>query len=146
MVQPLATRRKRLREHVHALRSPAVIMSEGIQRSGISCFREAEQQGLEGVMAKLLRSRYTPGRRSDAWIKIKRQLILPCVVIGFVPKGKDDFESLLIAAQDAPELPPRYVGRVGGGFSTIERAQVNQYLWGNICRQPLVEAKQRGEI
>jgi ATP-dependent DNA ligase len=144
--EPLEKRRERLRELVAELDSPRVVMSEGVEGAGVAFFRDAEQRGLEGVMAKLLRSRYAPGKRSDAWIKIKRQLFVACVVIGFVPKGDDDFESLLLAAQDGPDLPPRYVGRVGSGFSDIERATVNEFLRCHICTKSVVEAKHKDAV
>ena len=34
-------------------------------------FQAASEMGLEGIMAKQRHSKYLPGRRTDAWIKIK---------------------------------------------------------------------------
>jgi bifunctional non-homologous end joining protein LigD len=80
------------------------------------------EQGLEGLVAKRLESRYHPGQRSRDWIKrplIKTQEVL---VGGWRP-GKGNRSGrvggLLLGAHDeAGRL--RYVGDVGTGFS--ERA------------------------
>lgn len=138
--EPLSSRRERLRGLLHCLKSPQITMSEGVEGRGVEFFAHAQQLGLEGVVAKRLAGRYLPGKRCDSWIKIKRQLILPCVVIGFLPQGSDDFESLLIAAQDGPDKPPRYVGRVGSGFDFQERARINRYLWSHRRDGPAVAA------
>jgi bifunctional non-homologous end joining protein LigD len=73
---------------------------------------------LEGVMAKRRDARYSPGRRTDAWIKIKHHATQEVVIIGWRPgKGSraQRIGSLLLAVPDADAL--RYVGRVGTGFS-----------------------------
>jgi bifunctional non-homologous end joining protein LigD len=44
----------------------------------------AEQFGLEGVVAKRLDARYEPGRRSGAWVKVKRTNQLELVVGGWL--------------------------------------------------------------
>jgi bifunctional non-homologous end joining protein LigD len=118
-------------------------MSEGVEGRGIEFFANAERLGLEGVIAKRLAGRYLPGRRSDSWIKIKRQLIVACAVIGFLPEGNDDFESLLIAAQDPPGDPPRYVGRVGSGFDEKARAKINRFLWAHRQPKSVVPAREK---
>jgi ATP-dependent DNA ligase len=48
-----------------------LVFSQGVVGPGKAFFAEICRQGLEGMMAKRLVSRYRPGRRSDAWIKIK---------------------------------------------------------------------------
>lgn len=45
--------------------------SEPVSEHGVALYEAAQQRGLEGVMAKRADSRYTPGRRSPAWRKIK---------------------------------------------------------------------------
>ena len=71
------------RDLVRKLQDPRVAFSEGLVGSGRALFDEAVRQGQEGVMAKHLRSRYRPGRRSSAWKKIKPVRALPCAVIGY---------------------------------------------------------------
>jgi bifunctional non-homologous end joining protein LigD len=47
------------------------VFSDGVLGAGTAFFAETCQQGLEGVVAKRLNGRYLPGKRGDAWIKIK---------------------------------------------------------------------------
>jgi bifunctional non-homologous end joining protein LigD len=78
----------------------------------------AREQGLEGVVAKRLGSPYLPGKRTDAWRKIKLVSTQDCVVLGFTPgqggRGQT-FGALLVGAFDDGEL--RWVGQVGSGFT-----------------------------
>ena len=74
--------------------------------------------GMEGVVAKRLDSRYTPGIRTDNWRKIKNQHTQEAVVAGYKPgKGNRTGQvgSLLIGVNDAPGLI--YAGHVGTGFT-----------------------------
>jgi len=47
------------------------VFSAGVVGAGTAFFAAAVAQGHEGIVAKLLTSRYRPGRRSPAWLKIK---------------------------------------------------------------------------
>jgi ATP-dependent DNA ligase len=66
---PLRARRQRLEAVVRACANPRLVFSEGIVGEGRAFFEAVCQEGLEGVVAKRLDSRYRPGRRD--WIKIK---------------------------------------------------------------------------
>ena len=46
-------------------------------------FAKVVAAGHEGVMAKKHDSRYLAGQRSSSWRKIKPELIVPCVIIGY---------------------------------------------------------------
>jgi len=82
----------------------------------------ARQQGLEGVVAKRLTSRYEPGRRSRAWIKTPIRHAAEVVVAGWSPSsGKASvLGSLLLGAHDADGRLV-YVGDVGTGFTDEAR-------------------------
>jgi bifunctional non-homologous end joining protein LigD len=74
--------------------------------------------GLEGVVAKRLDSRYEPGARSGDWVKIKNLLRQEVVVAGYKPgKGNrtGQIGSLLVGVYQAGRL--LYCGHVGTGFS-----------------------------
>jgi bifunctional non-homologous end joining protein LigD len=74
--------------------------------------------GLEGIMAKRLTSRYAAGRRSTAWLKIKNVFRQEFVVGGWKPgegNRSDLIGSLLIGVQEPAGLT--YCGHVGTGFS-----------------------------
>ena len=136
-------RRERLRMLVAATANPRLVMSEGVTGDGVAYFEKVTGEGLEGVVAKRLNSRYEPGKRTGAWVKIKKCQTLHCVVIGFVPEGKDDFGSLVVAAQDdGGEL--RCVGRVGSGFDRRLRQQINDYLWSHLRDKPVVPNREKG--
>lgn len=78
-----------------------------------------EAQGLEGIVAKRLDSRYEPGRRSSAWCKVKHTRRQELVIGGWLPgegRRADRIGALLTGAfEDGGVL--RYAGRVGTGFT-----------------------------
>ena len=117
---------------------------------GQAALAAAEQLGLEGVVSKRLDSPYLPGRRSDAWRKVKVSAGQELVVGGWLPgKGRLDgrLGSLLVGYHDhdpdtgtAPhEL--RYAGRVGSGIDDRTRAMLEHTLRSlTTDRSPFVDA------
>ena len=94
---------------------------------GAAVLRAATELGLEGVVAKRLDSPYLPGRRSDAWRKVKPHHGQELVVGGWLP-GAGRLEgrlgSLLVGYHD-DEGALQYAGRVGSGIDeTARRALV----------------------
>ncbi len=75
------------------------------------------EQGLEGVIAKRLGSKYLPGKRSPNWRKIKNRRRVE-VVIGGYTAGRGNrsptFGSLLVGRWDGDVLV--FAGGVGTGF------------------------------
>ena len=89
-----------------------------VEGDGVAFTDVAESLGLEGVMAKRLGSPYLPGKRTDAWRKIKLRNTQDCVVVGWTPGqgGRaGTFGALLVAALDGGAW--RWVGQVGSGFT-----------------------------
>ncbi len=95
------------------------------QADGQALLEAVAAQGLEGVIAKRRDSRYEPGRRSSAWVKVKVRLRQELVVGGWLPgtgARAATFGSLLVGYHDPPAEagrpagPLRYAGRVGTGF------------------------------
>src|SRR5207247_3503005 len=85
---------------------------------GPAMVEASRAQGLEGVVAKRLDSRYEPGRRSGAWIKIKHRRRAELVVGGWMPGegGRHGrIGSLLVGFHDE-DGALRYAGRVGSGL------------------------------
>ena len=66
---PLLERKKRLRRLLP--RHPLLRFSEHRANSGIAFFHEAQERGLEGIMAKRASSPYLSGARTADWLKIK---------------------------------------------------------------------------
>jgi bifunctional non-homologous end joining protein LigD len=84
---------------------------------GADAARVSREQGLEGVVAKRLASRYRPGRRSDDWIKVKNIRTQEVVVGGWMPgagRRAGGIGSLLLGIPDDDGLV--FVGKVGTGF------------------------------
>ena len=95
---------------------------------GPALLEACRARGLEGVMAKRVDSRYEPGRRSRAWIKVKTRRQQEFVVGGWLPgeggrAGR--IGALLVGYHDSPGDPAlRFAGRVGTGFSDAELARL----------------------
>ncbi len=92
---------------------------------GQALFEAAHEAGLEGIMAKKRASVYTPGRRNDAWLKVKSRRTMDCLIVGYT-KGKGDraanFGALHIAHRNGDEW--KYLGKVGTGFDDRTLAAV----------------------
>ena len=69
--EPLARRRELLEELCTTAPVPGVVFSAAVVGSGKALYQAAVAQGHEGVVAKALTASYRPGRRSQAWRKIK---------------------------------------------------------------------------
>jgi bifunctional non-homologous end joining protein LigD len=113
---PLTQRRKQLEAAVRE--GPHVVLSVPVEGQGADYYRAAVAQGLEGVMAKRKDSRYEPGIRSGAWLKIKAQKSCDCVIAGYTTGqgGREPaFGALLLGLYGDGQLVP--VGKVGTGFS-----------------------------
>ncbi len=82
------------------------------------------EQGLEGVLAKRLDSRYLPGRRDAGWLKIKNANRQEAVIGGYTT-GKGARAASIGALhlgvhEHSGESELRYVGKVGTGFDDAE--------------------------
>jgi bifunctional non-homologous end joining protein LigD len=88
------------------------------------------EQGLEGVVAKRLDSRYEPGARNGSWIKVKNFGRQEFVIGGWLPgegRRKARIGALLVGVYDG-EATFRYAGRVGTGFSDAELDRLARLL------------------
>jgi bifunctional non-homologous end joining protein LigD len=91
--------------------------------SGHDILAATAANGLEGVVAKRRSSSYKPGRRSPDWIKVKSFRSQEVVIGGWTDgrgERKGELGALLLGVPDAEGL--RYVGKVGTGFTTSDRA------------------------
>ncbi len=136
---PLEKRREILAYLVQEINHPQFLLSDGVVSHGKAFFDEACKRELEGVMAKRLNSRYTPGRRSDAWQKIKRLNEVICAIVGFTlsEERPGEFRSLVIAAEENGKL--RCVGKVGSGISETLRKKLNKLLVERLQDKPLCD-------
>lgn len=106
----------------------------------VDFYNKIAAMGGEGVVAKRLSARYSPGRRPD-WLKYKNKSTLTCIGVGYEPgKGaREAFGALLLALVDYSLPQPRVVsmGRVGSGFTASECVEMKALIDGG--RMPLVE-------
>ena len=79
--EPLEVRRRLLEEIV--VPDDKIQVSPATLGEGTVLYEAAVTQGLEGIVAKRIDSRYEPGKRSPAWLKIKTVLDLDAVVVGW---------------------------------------------------------------
>jgi bifunctional non-homologous end joining protein LigD len=91
-------------------------LSESIE-DGEALFEAAKSHALEGIIAKQRDSKYSPGKRSDCWLKIKIRQSREVYIVGYT-QGKGDrgntFGALQIAEKDGETM--LYRGKVGTGF------------------------------
>lgn len=126
MHRPLTERRELLRPIVSGLADARIVTSEGIVGDGLGYFAKAVEADLEGVVAKRLDSRYLPGQRTDAWTKFKKTHTALCVIVGYIPDGRADLRSLVIATEADGVLV--CVGRVGSGLDVATRRALAERL------------------
>lgn len=99
---------------------------------GKAMLATARREGLEGIVAKRLDSKYTPGRRSPAWLKIKTVLRQEFVIGGWVPERTGlagRVGALLIGYHDVTGSI-RYAGKVGTGLSGSDHVAILRRLAG----------------
>ncbi len=117
--RPLTERRERL-EALLDRRNRGVRLSEAFD-DGQALFEAAQEQRLEGLIAKRADSLYAVGRRSRDWLKIKTHGRQEFIIAGYT-KGQGRragrLGSLILAVRQGNQL--RYVGNCGTGFSDKE--------------------------
>ena len=86
--------------------------------------------GLEGVMAKKLDSRYEPGKRSGAWLKIKNRNRQELVIGGWLDgEGKRrGYPGALLVGYYDKDGKLVYAGKVGTGFTDKILDELNAKL------------------
>jgi bifunctional non-homologous end joining protein LigD len=113
---PYTERRTRLEElelSAASWRVPAAHPGEGTK-----LLEATKRQDLEGIVAKRLDSRYEPGGRTGAWLKVKNTLRQELVIGGWLPgegRRAERIGALLVGYYEDGSF--RYAGRVGTGFT-----------------------------
>ena len=86
--------------------------------NGAALLAATAEQGLEGVIAKRVDSRYRPGTRSKEWRKLKNRITVELTIGGFTSgtgNRASTFGALLVGRRD-DDGPLRFAGGVGTGF------------------------------
>jgi bifunctional non-homologous end joining protein LigD len=110
------TRRKALLEQLLAEVSAPVRCLHSLDADAETVWKEITRLGLEGAIAKRADSRYQPGQRSDAWLKVKAQNEQEFVIGGYTPPqgSRKHFGSVAVGYYDGDEL--MFASKVGTGF------------------------------
>ena len=97
---------------------------------GPALLSATRKQGLEGIVAKRRDSRYEPGRRTTAWVKVKHTRRQELVIGGWLPgegRRSERIGALLVGYHDG-DGALRYAGRVGTGFTDAVLDELAQRL------------------
>jgi bifunctional non-homologous end joining protein LigD len=113
---PLADRKSILHQLIEESDHGTLRLSGYFEDRGKDFYKVAKENGLEGVIAKNLRSTYQYGRRSKDWLKIKAIQEQEAIICGFTsPRGSRKFlGALILGLYKGKEL--QYIGHTGGGF------------------------------
>src|SRR5690606_30502727 len=81
-------------------------------------------RGMEGVIAKKADSKYTPGYRSEKWLKIKAVNSTEAIICGYTDSetGGSLFGSLILGMYKEEKLT--YIGNCGSGFSASSQKEL----------------------
>jgi|Deesub1362B_J571_1020462.scaffolds.fasta_scaffold00016_188 bifunctional non-homologous end joining protein LigD len=112
--RPLIERKKLLEGLVEGKN---IMISEYVFEKGKLFFEKAIELGFEGVIGKRRDSIYTPGKRSNYWIKLKKKNSVDAAILGYMKGegGREEFfGSLILGLYDGEQYI--YIGRVGTGF------------------------------
>jgi bifunctional non-homologous end joining protein LigD len=103
-------------------------LSEPVRYAGVldatlrDLVHSVKAHGLEGLVAKRRNSRYEPGRRSGAWLKMRINRGQEFVIGGYT-FGTNTFDALIFGYFDAHGRL-MYAGRTRSGFTPAGRAQL----------------------
>jgi len=121
MGEPLEARRKLLEKRVFPKMSEPIRYSPELQASLVDLVESVKAQGLEGLVAKRRDSRYEPGQRSGAWMKMRVNAAREFVIGGYTVGGTT-FDALVFGFYEANEL--MYGARTRNGFTPKLRQEL----------------------
>jgi bifunctional non-homologous end joining protein LigD len=112
---------ERRRALARVLDDSGVLLSIELPGSSEQVIDAVRNLGLEGVIAKRRQSRYTPGDRNNAWVKLKLDRQQEFVVGGYRP-GPHGIDTLLVGYYEGKNL--KFAGKVRAGFTPHLRRDV----------------------
>ena len=121
MGEPLVKRRDLLEKRVLPKLSEPVRYSPELKASLTDLIESVKAQGLEGLVAKRLDSKYEPGLRSGVWQKMRVNQGQELVIAGYTPSPKN-FDALVIGYYDSGKLI--YAARTRNGFTPASRMEL----------------------
>jgi bifunctional non-homologous end joining protein LigD len=125
MTQPVAKRRQLLEKHVLPKLAEPIRYSPILPGELRDLIHSVKAQRLEGLIAKRCNSKYEPGLRSGAWLKMRVNAGQEFVIGGYTPSPKN-FDALVIGYHDGPKLI--YAARTRNGLTPASRVQLFKKL------------------
>lgn len=115
---PLTERKSLLPQVIEDI--PQVYYCDHVESMAKAFFEQAVEMGMEGVIAKKADSKYSPGARSDKWLKIKAFESQEALICGYTDSDTaGPFGSLILGMHRNDELV--YIGNCGTGFSDLDK-------------------------
>jgi bifunctional non-homologous end joining protein LigD len=148
--RPLEERRALLEDAIAP--SAAVRLSTAFT-DGDELLQAVRSQGLEGIVAKRVSSRYEPGKRTREWLKVKTSGRQELIVAGYTRgegRRAGGFGALVLGVREAGRL--RWAGNVGTGFTDDEIARVLERLkplrrrTSPFAEEPKMPRVKRGDV
>lgn len=124
--QPLEARRDLLKRLV-GRPSKTVRLAEQVELEPDKALALAARRGYEGLIAKRRGSVYE-NRRSKAWLKLRAINAQELAIVGYTPATNSNREigALLLGVVEGKAF--RYAGKVGTGFSSVQRRELLEAL------------------
>ena len=121
MGEPLVKRRELIERHVLPKLADPIRYSPILEGSLANLIHSVKEQGLEGLVAKRRASKYEPGLRSGAWMKMRvnagQEFVIGAYTIGGVT-----FDALVFGYYEGDKL--MYAARTRNGFTPSLRADL----------------------
>jgi bifunctional non-homologous end joining protein LigD len=118
MSEPLENRRQLLETRVLPKLNEPVRYAAPLDAAVPDLVASVKAHGLEGLVAKRLGSRYEPGRRSGAWMKMRINRGQEFVIGGYT-LGTKGFDAIVFGCYEGRKLI--YVARTRNGFTPAAR-------------------------
>jgi len=119
--ETLDVRRELLERHIVPRLSDPARYTGRLDASLRDLIASVKAQGLEGLVAKRRNSRYEPGLRTGAWMKMRINRGQEFVIGGYT-RGTTTFDALIFGYYDGDDL--LYAARTRSGFTPATRAQL----------------------
>jgi bifunctional non-homologous end joining protein LigD len=121
MNEPLTVRRELLAGQVLMKLAEPIRESAVLEASLPDLIGSVKAHGLEGLVSKRRDSRYEPGERSGAWLKMRVNQGQELVIAGYTV-GTRAFDAVVFGYYDGGRLI--YAGRTRSGFTPASRDQL----------------------
>ena len=138
-------------EHIKPSQSVEVSDAETLEK----LFQGAIDEGLEGIMAKDLKSPYTAGKRKFAWIKLKKSYgkavdTIDGVIVGYYlgrgARAEFEFGGVLLAVDNPDNGRLETIAKMATGFTEQEMKDVQSILENTRIQKPTQNLDQRIEV